>query len=71
MFSSGGQPSQQRRREVDLYIYTDDVEDLYQSLKDRVEVIEGLHDTFYGMREFILRDINRFWVTFGQEVSVS
>jgi hypothetical protein len=23
-------------------------------------------DTFYGMREFIIRDLNRFWITFGQ-----
>lgn len=70
MFSSGGQPSPQRRREVDLYVYADNVDELYQILKDRVEVIEGLHDTFYGMREFIIRDINRFWVTFGQDISV-
>jgi len=28
--------------------------------------VEGLHDTFYGMREFIIRDLNRFWITFGQ-----
>lgn len=34
----------------------------------RVDVFEGLHDTFYGMREFIIRDLNRFWITFGQEV---
>jgi hypothetical protein len=27
--------------------------------------VEGLHDTFYGMREFIIRDLNRFWITFG------
>lgn len=71
MFSSGGQPSQQRRREVDLYVYADHVEDLYERLKDRVEIVEGVHDTFYGMREFIIRDINRFWVTFGQDISVS
>lgn len=69
MFSSGGQSSQQRRREVDLYVYVENVDELYQSLKDRVEVIEGLHDTFYGMREFIIRDNNRFWVTFGQDIS--
>ena len=69
MFSSGGQPSQQRRREVDLYIYADDVDDLYRTLKDRVEIIEGLHDTFYRMREFIIRDLNGFWVTFGQDIS--
>lgn len=66
MFSSGGQPGTQRRREVDLYIYTDNVDELYRSLKDRVEVVEGLHDAFYGMREFIIRDLNRFWITFGQ-----
>ena len=69
MFSSAGHPSQQRRREVDLYVYVDNVDDLFQKLKDRVEVIEGLHDTFYRMREFIIRDLNRFWVTFGQDIS--
>jgi len=66
MFSSGGQTSMSRRREVDLYVYANDVDDLHDRLKDRVEVVEELHDTFYGMREFIIRDLNRFWITFGQ-----
>jgi hypothetical protein len=66
MFNEGGQPSSRFRREVDLYIYTDHVDDLYEQLKDRVDVVEGPHDTFYGMRELIIRDPNRFWVTFGQ-----
>ena len=66
MLNQGGQPSARDRREVDLYVYTDNVDDLYQRIKDRVEVVEGLHDTFYGMREFIIRDLNRFWITFGQ-----
>ena len=66
MFNQGGQPSSHKRREVDLYVYTDRVDDLYQRLKDRVEVVEGPHDTFYGMRELIIRDLNRFWITFGQ-----
>lgn len=66
MFNQGGQPSARNRREVDLYVYADDVDELYRRLKDRVEVVEGLHDTFYGMREFIIRDLNRFWITFGQ-----
>lgn len=60
MFNSGGQPSAEHRRELDLYIYVNDVDDLYQRLKERVEIVEGLHDTFYGMREFIIRDVNRF-----------
>ena len=70
MFSSGGQPSNQNRREVDLYVYVDNVDDLYRSLKDRVEIVKGLHDTFYGMREFIIRDVNRFWLTFAQFASI-
>jgi uncharacterized glyoxalase superfamily protein PhnB len=50
-------------------VHTDNVSDLYERLRERVEVWEELHDTFYGMREFIIRDLNGFWVTFGQEVS--
>jgi catechol 2,3-dioxygenase-like lactoylglutathione lyase family enzyme len=67
MFSQGGEASTKRRREVDLYTYTDDVDELYSQLKDRVDVVEGPHNTFYGMREVIIRDVNRFWITFGQE----
>jgi len=66
MFSAGGQPSTSFRREVDLYVHVDDVDGLYERLKDRVDVVESPHDTFYGMRELIIRDLNRFWMTFGQ-----
>jgi catechol 2,3-dioxygenase-like lactoylglutathione lyase family enzyme len=66
LFNQGGQPGTARRREVDLYVSTENVDELYERLKDRVEVIEGPHDMFYGMREFIIRDLNRFWITFGQ-----
>src|SRR5688500_2129589 len=67
MFNCDGETSTKRRREVDLYVYTDDVDEVYSRLKDRVDVVEGPHDTFYGMREVIIRDLNRFWITFGQE----
>ncbi|HTG36703.1 MAG TPA: VOC family protein [Thermoanaerobaculia bacterium] len=68
MFNEGGQPSTRHRREVDLYVHVDDVDDLYLRLKDLVEVVEEPHDTVYGMRELIIRDLNRFWMTFGQPV---
>ena len=68
MFSSGGRTSTRHRREVDLYAYTDDVESVYDRIKDCVEVVEGPHNMFYGMREIIIRDLNGFWITFGQEV---
>lgn len=70
MLSAGGKPSSDNRREVDLYVTTDNVDDLYRLFKDRVHVVEGPHDTFYGMREFIVRDINGFWVTFGQPMQM-
>ncbi len=68
MLDAGGKPSTDHRREVDLYILTDNVDDVYRRLKDRVQIVEGLYDAFYGMREFIIRDINGFWITFGQPI---
>jgi uncharacterized glyoxalase superfamily protein PhnB len=69
MFSEGGAASNAERREVDLYVHTSDVEADLKHLMGRAEIVEPLHDTFYGMREFIVRDLNRFWITFGQPVS--
>ena len=66
MLNAGGKPSTAPRRDADLYVYVDDVDALFQQIGDRGEIVEGLHDTFYGMREFIIRDINGFWLTFGQ-----
>ena len=68
MFNEGGKPSNAFRREVDLYIHTDGIDGLYERLKARVDVVEAPHDTFYGMRELIIRDLNRFWITFAEEL---
>jgi uncharacterized glyoxalase superfamily protein PhnB len=68
MLSSGGRLSPRHRREVDLYAYTENVDDLYDQIKDRVEIVEGPHNMFYGMREIIVRDLNGFWITFGQQI---
>ena len=69
MFNQGGETSSKHRREVDLYIYDVEVDEAYERLKDRVDIVKAPHDTFYGMREVIFRDLNRFWITFAQEVS--
>jgi len=68
MFSSGGKLSSKHRREVDLYAYTEEIDEFYDRIKDRIEIVEAPHNMFYGMREVIVRDINGFWITFGQEV---
>ena len=68
MFSSGGQLGSKHRREVDLYAYTEEIDALHDRIKDRIEIVEGPHNMFYGMREVIVRDLNGFWITFGQEI---
>jgi uncharacterized glyoxalase superfamily protein PhnB len=67
MFNQGGVTSDKRRREVDLYIETEKVDEVYERVRERVDVVETPGDKFYGMREFIIRDLNRFWITFGQQ----
>ncbi len=69
LLGAGGQPSDAFRRDADLYVTTDDVDALFARLAGQVEVVEGLHETFYGAREFIIRDCNRFWITFGQRLA--
>ena len=67
MLNAGGKSSDAWRREVDLYVHAEGgVDELYARLKGKVDVVEEPHDTFYGMREVILRDCNRFWITFGE-----
>jgi uncharacterized glyoxalase superfamily protein PhnB len=66
MLNSGGIPSSAGRREFDLYTQVDNIEALRNRLDGKAEIIEDLHNTSYGTREFIIRDCNGFWITFGQ-----
>jgi len=68
MLSAGGRASSDPRREFDLYTHVDDVDGLRDRLEGKAEIVEDLHDTFYGMREFIIRDYNGFWITFGRPI---
>lgn len=64
---------------VSLWFYMDDVEALYRLFKarqidaakgrpeDMVEFVQDLYDPFYGGREFSIRDLNGFVLTFYQE----
>lgn len=66
MLSAGGEPASSPRRDVDLYVYVDDVDAHYGAIARKAEVVEAPHSTEYGMREFIVKDPNGFWLTFGQ-----
>ena len=74
MLGEGGHPSNADRREFDLYILLgpqadgEGVDAPFAELRDRVDVVEPPYDAFHGNRELIIRDINRFWITFAQPI---
>ncbi len=50
------------------YVYVDDVDDLYERVKGKAEVLMEPKDQFYGLREFTIRDPYGFVFTFAQEL---
>jgi uncharacterized glyoxalase superfamily protein PhnB len=51
-----------------LYLYTDDVDQWWEKLKDRCVVEYPIENFSYGMREFAIRDNSGYLLQFGQEI---
>jgi len=51
-----------------FYFNTDDVDELWERLKDKATVCYGIEDFHYGMREFAVYDNNGYLLQFGQEI---
>lgn len=51
-----------------FYFNTDNVDELWNELKDKANVCYGIEDFFYGMREFAIYDNNGYLLQFGQEI---
>ena len=49
-----------------FYIEVAGLDDLYEQLRDRVEIVVDLHTTFYGTQEFYFRDINGYILSFSE-----
>src|ERR1700742_3515749 len=54
-----------------LYIRVDDVDALWEQLKDKVEIGYPVESFDYGMREFGVYDNNGYMLQFGQELAQS
>jgi uncharacterized glyoxalase superfamily protein PhnB len=52
-----------------FYIEVTGIRDLYQQLRDKVEIVVDFHTTFYGTQEFYFRDINGYILSFSQATS--
>jgi uncharacterized glyoxalase superfamily protein PhnB len=52
-----------------LYFEVDDLATLAVRLKKQCEVVRDLHDTFYGMKEIYVKDLNGYVLGFAQAVA--
>jgi uncharacterized glyoxalase superfamily protein PhnB len=50
-----------------LYIKLKNIRTLFEGVKDKVTVIQGLEKTFYGATEFSIKDNNGFILTFAED----
>ncbi len=50
-----------------FYIEMEDLRDFYTILKGKVEVLKDISVTFYGMREFYVRDCNGYIIGFAEK----
>ncbi|MFC2083924.1 VOC family protein [Bacteroidota bacterium] len=49
-----------------LFIQVNNITDLYNKVKENIDVIVDLNKTFYGMNEFTIRDLNGYYLTFAE-----
>lgn len=52
-----------------FYINTNDVDGLWESLKDKCSICYPIEDFEYGMREFAIYDNNNYILQFGQPLN--
>ena len=50
------------------YIRVDDVDQFYKTIASKVEIIKPIETTWYGMREFYIRDIDGYVLAFATQV---
>jgi uncharacterized glyoxalase superfamily protein PhnB len=49
-----------------FYIDVENIEETYKQLEGRVEIAKTLETTWYGMREFYIRDCNGYILGFAE-----
>ena len=54
---------------LSFYMRVSGVEALYEKFKDKVTVVNDLKESFYGMTEFSIQDLNGFVLTFAENLN--
>jgi uncharacterized glyoxalase superfamily protein PhnB len=47
------------------------IAELYERLRDRAAIVQEMHDTFYGAREFAIRDHNGYILAFAESIAAA
>ena len=50
-----------------FYIDVEDIFEVYKKIKNRVELVKELETTWYGMREFYIKDCNGYVIGFAEK----
>ena len=67
MLNSGGKEGG-AKEDLKLFFDTNDVDGLFQQIKDNVDVVFEPVTQFYDRREFEIKDINGYQLVFGQAI---
>jgi phosphoribosylaminoimidazole-succinocarboxamide synthase len=51
-----------------IYIHTDNIDDLWEQLQDKVRICYPIEDFEYGMRKFTIFDTDGYMLQFGKEI---
>lgn len=60
--------SQRTNMTGSIYLYTNDVDSVWNEIKDTAEVEVSISNFDYGMREFAIRDCNGYLLHFGKTI---
>ena len=52
-----------------FYFYIDEIDQLWNQLKNKVKIVYPIDSFEYGMREFAIYDNNGYLIQFGQEIN--
>lgn len=54
---------------LNFYLRISGVKDLYERLQGKVTIVNDLKESFYGMTEFSIQDLNGFILTFAENLN--
>ncbi len=54
-----------------FYIEVEGLQVLYDRIKQKVKIVDDIHETFYGMKEFCIEDCNGYFLTFAGIIPMS